>query len=147
MGQVDQTALRFNQAAIIVLLSLAFLFDQVWLVAFVAAVMLVGTLWPKAALFKLTYRYVLRPTGLLRPNMIVDDAAQHLFAQGLGAMVLILAVIAFVLGASVLGWVLAGVVVALAAVNLFLHFCLGCFLYYQLSKRGLRPDLPAWKAS
>ena len=147
MGQVDQTALRFNQAAIIVLLSIAFLFDQVWLVAFVATVMLVGTIWPKAGLFKLAYGYGLRPMGLLRPNRMVDDPAQHLFAQGLGAIMLILAVISFALGAAILGWVLTSIVVALAAVNLFLHFCLGCFLYYQLSKHGIRPALPAWRTS
>ena len=45
--KADRTALRFNQAAIIALLLIAFLIDQVWLVAFVAAVMLIGTLWPR----------------------------------------------------------------------------------------------------
>jgi hypothetical protein len=41
--KVDQTALKFNQASIILLLVLAFLLDAAWLVAFVAAVMVVGT--------------------------------------------------------------------------------------------------------
>jgi hypothetical protein len=36
-------------------------------------------------------------------------------------------------------------VVSLAAVNLFLGFCAGCFMYYQLARRGLRPNLPTWQ--
>jgi hypothetical protein len=56
-------------------------------------------------------------------------------------------VLAFALGAPVLGWALTGVVVALAAVNLFLGFCAGCFMYYQLGRIGVRPSLPTWQAA
>jgi hypothetical protein len=54
-GQIDYSALRTNQALIIVFLVLGFLLDQRWLVGFVAAVMLVGTIWPDLGLFKLLY--------------------------------------------------------------------------------------------
>jgi hypothetical protein len=144
---VDHTALKFNQAMIIGLLLIAFLLDRVWLVGFVAAVMLVGTLWPKAGLFKLVYARMLKPMGILRPEIKPDDPAPHLFAQGLGAIMLILAVIALLIGASALGWLLAGIVVILAGVNLFLHFCLGCFIYYQFARRGITLSLPAWRAA
>ena len=40
-----------------------------------------------------------------------------------------------------------GIVIALAAVNLFLGFCLGCFMYYQLARRGIQADLPWWRAA
>ncbi len=143
-ARVDHTALRFNQAMIIALLLAAFLLNQAWLVAFVAAVMLAGTLWPSAGLFKLAYTRLLRPAGLLHPHILEDDPAPHLFAQGLGGLVLLGALVAFALGAAFVGWLLAGIVVVLAAVNLFLNFCLGCFLYYQLARRGIRLSLPAW---
>jgi hypothetical protein len=145
--RVDHTAFRFNQAMIIALLLIAFLLDQVWLIGFVAAVMLIGTLWPGAGLFRIIYTRLLKPAGLLRPDIRIDDPAPHLFAQGLGAFVLLLSGIALALGASLLGWLLAGIVVALAAVNLFLRFCLGCFIYYQLARRGIRLSLPAWRAA
>jgi hypothetical protein len=145
--RVDQTALRFNQACIIGLLVLAFLFDQVWLVAFVAAVMVVGTIWPGAGLFKLIFSRGLKPAGWLRPDVQADDPAPHLFAQGLGGIVLVVAVAALLAGAATIGWVLAGIVVALAAVNLFLRFCMGCFIYYQLARRGIRLSLPAWRGA
>ena len=133
-GRVDRTALRVNQACIIGFLALAFLFDQPWLVAFVCAVMALGTAVPQAALFQRIYRDVLRPAGLLKPDIHQEDAAPHRFAQGMGAAVLLIAVVALFLGAQALGWGLVFVVIALAAVNLFFGFCAGCFVYFQLQR-------------
>jgi len=142
---IDHTALKVNQASIISLLLLAFLFDQPWLVAFVTLVMVVGTWWPGAGLFKLFYTRVLKPAGLLRPDLVADEAQPHLFAQGVGAIFLLLSTLALLGGSSVLGWLLTGIVIVLAAVNLFLGFCLGCFIYYQLARRGIRVTLPGWQ--
>jgi hypothetical protein len=133
-GQVDRTALRVNQAFIIGVLALAFLLDQPWLVAFVFAVMAIGTAFPQAALFQRIYRDVLRPAGLLKPDLHAEDAAPHRFAQGMGAAVLLIATIALLAGAQALGWGLSFVVIALAAVNLFFGFCAGCFVYFQLQR-------------
>ncbi len=141
---VDHTALKFNQASIITLLVLAFLLDQIWMVAFVGLVMLVGTLYPPASLFKQIYSRLLKQTGLLKPNPVPDEPQPHLFAQGLGAIFLILATVAFLATAPIVGWLLAGMVAALAAINLFLGFCLGCFVFYQLDRRGLRLQLRQW---
>jgi len=132
--QVDRTALRVNQACIIGFLALAFLLDQPWLVAFVCAVMAIGAAFPQAALFQRIYRDVLRPAGLLKPDLHDEDAAPHRFAQGMGAAVLLIATIALFSGAMVLGWGLSFVVIALAAVNLFFGFCAGCFVYFQLQR-------------
>ena len=132
--QVDRTALRVNQAAIILVLAIGFLLDQPWLVAFVCAVMAVGTALPQAALFQRFYRDVLRPAGVLRPDVHAEDPAPHRFAQGLGAAVLLAATVALFAGAPSIGWGLAFVVVALAAVNLFFGFCAGCFVYFQLQR-------------
>src|SRR4029453_2971476 len=129
---LDRTALRVNQASIIVLLAAGFVLDQPWLVVFVCAVMAVGTAIPRAALFQRLYRDILRPAGLLRPALHREDAAPHRFAQGLGAAVLLAASVALLGGAPSIGWGLAAVVVVLAAVNLFFGFCAGCFLYFQL---------------
>ena len=133
-GNVDRTALRVNQAFIIGFLALAFLLDQPWLVVFVCAVMAVGTAFPQAALFQRIYRDVLRPMGLLKPDVQAEDAAPHRFAQGMGAAVLLIATIALLVGAIALGWGLTFVVIALAAVNLFFGFCAGCFVYFQLQR-------------
>ena len=136
-GVVDHSALRTNQALIIVLLATAFVLGQPWLVAFVCAVMLVGTALPQAALFQRLYRDVLKPAGVVKPDVHHEAAAPHRFAQGLGGAFLLLASVALFAGAATLGWALALLVVTLAAVNLFGGFCAGCFVFFQLQRLGL----------
>ena len=82
--RVDHSALRTNQAFIITLLVAAFITNLWPLVAFVSAVMIIGTIWPGAGLFKRVYRHVLKPLKVVRPDVIVDNPEPHLFAQGLG---------------------------------------------------------------
>ncbi len=135
--KVDQSALRTNQAFIIALLILAFVLDARGLVAFVAAVMLVGTIWPNAGLFKAVYAYVLKPLKIARPDVRVDNPEPHRFAQGVGGAVLALATIVFAANLATLGWALAWVVVALAALNLFAGICVGCMMYYWLHRLGV----------
>jgi hypothetical protein len=134
---VDHSALKTNQASIILLLAAGFVLESALLVALVAAVMIVGTALPRAGLFKLLYEKVLKPVGLMKPDVREESPRPHIFAQGLGGTVLVLALVALFLGAPLVGWVLVWLVVALAALNLFVGFCLGCFVYYQLGKRGV----------
>ncbi len=134
---VDHSALRVNQAFIIGLSLLAFVLNSPAIAAFVAAVMLVGTAWPKLALFQAFYRGVLKPFGVVKPDIIEDNPEPHRFAQGLGGTVLVLGLLAQLLGQPVLGWALVWLVIALAALNLFLGFCAGCFVYYQFNRLGV----------
>jgi len=135
--KVDHSAIRTNQGFIITLLVLAFIADAKWLVAFVSAVMLIGTLFPNLALFKAVYQYILKPLKLVRPDVRVDNPEPHLFAQGVGGMFLLTATVAFVVRLSTLGWVLSWIVVALAALNLFAGICVGCLMYYWLNRLGV----------
>jgi hypothetical protein len=135
--QVDQSALQVNQTFIIGLLVTAFVLDSVWLVAFVGVVMLLGTAVPPLALFKRIYQHLLRPTGLVKPDVITDNPEPHRFAQGFGGVVVALALAALLAELSLLGWMLTAVVVILAALNLFLGFCAGCVVYYQLNRLGI----------
>ncbi len=139
--KVDHTALKFNQASIITLTLLAFLLNQPVLVLMVGLVLALGTIWPQAALFKLVYLKGLKPAGILKPNILDDDPAPHQFAQGLGALFLLAGFVLLTFNQAVLGWSLAWIVIILAAVNLFLNFCAGCFVYYQLDRLGLLPHL------
>ena len=138
--KVDTTALKFNQASIITLTLLGFLLNQPLLVLFVGLVLALGTILPGAALFKQIYLKLLKPNNILKANVIDDDPAPHQFAQGVGAIFLLASSVALFLGAIVLGWVLAWIVIILAAINLVFNFCAGCFVYFQLDKIGLIPQ-------
>ena len=135
--KVDQSALKVNQGFIIGFLLLAFVFDAIWLVTFVGVVMLLGTAVPSLSLFKRIYQHGLKPAKIVRPNIVTDNPEPHRFAQGFGGGVVALAVLALLTGQIILGWALVGLVVILAALNLFLGFCVGCFVYYQLNKLGV----------
>lgn len=135
--KVDHSALRTNQAFIIGLLVIAFVLDAKWLVAFVAAVMLIGTFFPKIALFKAVYWTVLKPLKLAQPDVQRDNPEPHLFAQGVGGIVLLVAPLAFWANVPIVGWVLSWIVVALAALNLFTGICVGCLMYYWLNRLGV----------
>src|SRR5262249_11698913 len=135
--RVDHSALRTNQTFIIAFLVLSFVLNAWWLVAFVSAVMIVGTIFPQAGLFKAVYFNVLKPAGLLKPDVKHDNPEPHLFAQGLGGIFTLLSTLALLAGAPTLGWALTWLVIALAALNLFAGICVGCIVYYQLGRFGV----------
>src|SRR5512133_4136436 len=130
---VDHSALGTNQAVIILLLVLGFVFNAPLLVGLVALFMLGGTLLGRPG-FAWLYTRALRPLGLVRPNVLPDHPEPHRFAQGFGGSVVLLGFLALLLGLPALGWALAWLVVALAALNLFAGFCVGCAVYYWLNR-------------
>jgi hypothetical protein len=115
------------------LLIAAFVLNAPWLVALVSGVMLLGTALRQPG-FRIAYTGFLKPRGIVKPDVLDDNPQPHVFAQGLGGFVLLAGVIAFALGSSLIGWALAWLVVALAALNLSVGFCAGCFVYYWLSR-------------
>jgi hypothetical protein len=138
---IDSSALRVNQAGIVLTVAVAFVgsafwWPAVWLIPLLAAVLVAGTIRPELALFKQLYFHVLQPRGLVRPRPEAGSPAPHNFAQGLGGGVLAVAsLLLAVLPAA--GLALALLVATLAFVNLAFGFCLGCQIYYQLGRRGL----------
>jgi len=135
--KVDHNALRTNQVFIITLLALAFVLDLSPVVGLVAVVMLVGAVLPPLRLFVLVYQYILKPTGLVKPDVIEDNPEPHRFAMLLGGVCAGISFLALLAGAAVVGWAFSILVIFLAALNLFLGFCAGCFVYYQLNKLGV----------
>lgn len=133
LQQVDHAALRTNQAFIIGLNVLAFVLDEVWPAALVAAVMIGGTLLKRPG-FGFLYKKLLKPLGWVKPDVIADNPEPHRFAQGFGGVVMVAGVVLLSLGAGAPGWGLVWLVVALAALNLFGGFCVGCALYYWLNR-------------
>ncbi|MBP7692841.1 MAG: DUF4395 domain-containing protein [Anaerolineales bacterium] len=133
LHKVDHAALKVNQATIITLLIAAFVLNLPALVAGVAAVMTFGAATRQPG-FKLLYAGLLKPRGWVKPEVLDDHPEPHVFAQGLGGVFLWASVLALFTNLAGLGWGLAWLVVALAALNLFLGFCVGCAVYYWLNR-------------
>jgi hypothetical protein len=142
----DRSVLKVGQVFIMGLNLVAFALGFVlqvrlaWLlVPLVAVIMLLGVANPSLAAFRQLYLKVLKPRGLVRPNVVQEDPAPHVFAQAVGGLFLLAATVAFVLGLALAGWVLAWIVIILAFVNFAFDFCVGCQVYFQLDRMKLLP--------
>jgi hypothetical protein len=136
LQKVDHSALRTNQAMIIGLSLISFILNWPWLAALVMVVMVYGTVRRQPG-FRIVYAGLLRPRGWVKPDVINDNPEPHVFAQGFGAVVLLIGVVLLYAGTPLVGWALVWLVIALASLNLFVGFCAGCAVYYCLGKLRL----------
>ena len=131
--KVDHSALKTNQVIIISLNVLAFILNLPLLAAIVAIAMGLGS-FLKVPGFGFVYQNILKPRGWMKPDVLDDNPEPHRFAQFLGFIFMTAGAIALFSGATVLGWSLVWLVAALAALNAFGGFCVGCAVYYWLSR-------------
>ena len=129
----DRGALRFGQISLITVLAIGYVLASPWLVYLacfmLGSALLAPTVAPQLQLYKLLVRRL-----VLQTDIRDEDAAPHRFAQQMGFGVLIVAVGAFVIGFSTVGWVAALMVLALALINVTTGFCAGCFIHAQLAR-------------
>ena len=92
---------------------------------------------PRWSLFGRLFQQVVRPAMKIGPGTL-EAAAPHRFAELVGAVFLLAATVAFLLGVPVLGWALSLLVAALAALNWLAGFCVGCQMYVILRRLGAR---------
>ena len=136
LQKVDHSALKINQLFIISLNILAFILNLPILAAFVALMMGIGSAL-KVPGFGFVYKNFLKPRGWTKPDVLDDNPEPHRFAQFLGFLFMTAGSVALFAGASALGWGLVWLVVALAALNAFGGFCVGCAVYYWIGRFNL----------
>ncbi len=137
LPSVDHTAIKVAQVGTILLLVMGFVANHWGPVAAVAVINVVGLLSPALSFWRQLYVRVLRPLGLAKPHVVPDYPEPHRFAQGVGGALALTATVVLLIGQPVVGWGLAWLHILLAALNLFVGFCLGCFVYYQMSRLGV----------
>ena len=133
LQKVDHSALKANQLFIISLGVLAFIFNQPVVAAFVALMMGLGAVLKKPG-FGFIYSYLLKPRGWMKPDVLDDNPEPHRFAQIVGFSFLLTGAVSLFLGFIGLGWTLVWIVIALASLNAFGGFCVGCAVYYWLAR-------------
>lgn len=134
---VDHSAIKTGQLLAIIMLLGAFILGQWELVAVLAVIFMITALIYPLGPFILVYRLLLKPLGIVKPDMRIDNIQSHLFGQAVGAASAAIAAFALYAGFSYTGWILVWVLIALTAIS-FKGWCIGCFLYYQLNQMGLR---------
>jgi uncharacterized protein DUF4395 len=141
IGIVDHSALKVNQAGIILTVLVGFAGSAVspWfelLIPALAVVMLLGTWKPELALFKQVYFRLLKPRGIVKPRPLEDSPTPHNFAQGLGGVFVVVASVLLPIS-TVLGLAVALLVAVLAFINLAFNYCVGCQVYFLLGRSGV----------
>jgi hypothetical protein len=128
---IDPRGPRTNQAVLAVALVLGAITGQVWVVPVFAAVLFLGAAFgPRYGPVLRFYQLVIRPR--LGPPEHLEDPRPPRFAAAVGVVFLVAATVAFVVGVDVVGWILALVVAALAALAAVTGLCVGCEMYVWL---------------
>lgn len=135
--KVDHSAIKTGQLLSIATLLAALMLGRWEIVGALAIIFLITALINPLGPFVLFYRLLLKPVGLVKPDMRIDNLQPHLFGQAVGAASAAIAAFALYAGYAQAGWILVGVLVALTAIS-FKGWCIGCFLYYQMNRMGLR---------
>ncbi len=131
---IDPRGPRFNQAVLAVALFGGFLADWRPVVPLFAVVLLAGAaLGPRYGPFLALFAKVIRPR--LGPPRELEDPRPPRFSAALGVVFLAAGTLAFAAGAPGLGWGLALVVAALAALAAATGIGEGCEMYLLLTRR------------
>ena len=134
---IDPRGHRFGAGVSAALLILAFLTGIVWLVPLVLLSIGVSAAFGlRYSIYGVAWRRIAQALAL--PKVEPEHEYPPRFAQVLGSTALILALIAFALGATTVGWGLALAVAALQTLLATTGYCLGCRLYFL---RWWVPDL------
>jgi hypothetical protein len=134
---VDQNELRVNSALVVTVLVTAFVINRWELVAFQAGALFLTTLHQSLGPYVVLYRHVLRPAGIVKPDIRADNPEPHRFATLFGTFVASTATYLLATGQTVAGWGLVWLLISLASAG-FAGWCAGCFTYYMMNRLGLR---------
>lgn len=135
---IDARAPRCNQGVLATALLLGFAADWWWVAPIFAVVLFLGAAFGAryGPVLRL-YAEVIQPR--LAPPRELEDPRPPRFAAALGVVFLGGATAAFLAGASTLGWTLALIVAALAALSAVTGLCVGCEVYaFVARRRGIR---------
>ena len=131
---IDPRGPRFNQGVLTVALLAGFAANFQIIAPVFAVVLFLGAAFgPKWGPFLRLYAEAIRPR--LSPPKGLEDPRPPRFAATIGTVFLAGATLAFLAGASTLGWVLTLVVAALAGLAAVTGICVGCELYLLAARR------------
>lgn len=133
---IDVNIPRFSQALVATLTGVAFVTQQAWLVAATFVVLALSWLGGRpTSLFTQIYVRLVRPRVDPNGPSEVEPAAPPRFAQLIGTVFLGAAWLSLALGLDAVGWGLALVVTALAALAAATRICVGCLVYERTFAR------------
>lgn len=113
-----------------------FLHDPSWLIG-LGLIFFVTAVARPLSPFVWTYRYLVAPLRWMRSDYRLDNIQAHSFGQLVGAATVVVIFALLNGGFETAAWVVVWVLFGLTLVS-YLGWCIGCFLYYQLNRLGLK---------
>jgi len=135
--KVDPRGPRFGAAITTVVLAVALVLINtpvgIVLVAWQTLVFALGSLVGlHAQPYGVIFRRLVRPR--LAPPSEMEDAAPPRFAQTVGLIFMVVALVSLLLGATVVATAAVALALAAAFLNAAFNFCLGCEMYVLLAR-------------
>jgi len=78
---------------------------------------------------------ILKPLGIVKPDVRADNPEAHRFATAFGFVVSAVATYLVAAAHAIVGWMLVWVLAILGGVAFF-GWCAGCFMYYVINRFG-----------
>jgi hypothetical protein len=131
MINIDARGPRFSAAITTVVLAVALITSNVWVIAFQAAVFAIGALrGPQFTPYAFIFKKFIKPR--LKSDPILEDVRPPRFAQGVGLAFAVTATIGAAAGITQVFTVAVAFALAAAFLNAAFNFCLGCQVYLLL---------------
>ena len=131
MINIDARGPRFSAAITTVVLAVALITSNVWVIAFQAAVFAIGALrGPQFTPYAFIFKKLIKPR--LKSEPILEDVRPPRFAQGVGLVFAVTATVGAAAGITQGFTVAVAFALAAAFLNAAFNFCLGCQVYLLL---------------
>ena len=126
--QIDARGPRFSAAITTVVLAVALVTSNLWVAAFQAVVFAIGAIrGPQFTPYAVIFKKLIKPR--LKSPVTFEDVRPPQFAQAVGLVFALVAIIGSATGAGGVFTVAVGFALAAAFLNAAFNFCLGCEMY------------------
>ncbi len=131
--EIDARGPRFSAALTTVVLAIALVTGSEWVATFQAIVFAIGAIkGPQFTPYAFFYRTLIKPR--LKSPLRTEDVRPPQFAQSIGLVFALAALVGAATGTSVVFTVAIAAALAAAFLNAAFDFCLGCQIYLLLAR-------------
>jgi len=131
--EIDARGPRFSAALTTVVLALALVTGSAWVATFQAVVFAIGAInGPQFTPYAFIYRTLIKRR--LKSPLRTEDVRPPQFAQSIGLLFALVALVGSATGASVVFTIAIAAALAAAFLNAAFDFCLGCQVYLLLAR-------------
>jgi hypothetical protein len=131
--EIDARGPRFSAALTTVVLAIALVTGSVWVATFQAVVFAIGAIkGPQFTPYAFIYRTFIK--ARLKSPLRTEDVRPPKFAQSIGLVFALVALVGSAAGAPVVFTVAIAAALAAAFLNAAFDFCLGCQIYLLLAR-------------